>query len=346
MIARSTLRGPRTGLTLVELLVVIAIVAVLVGLIIPALQSARESARRGHCQNNMRQWGLAMQQHESAIGRFAPGSLSETYGMDSSNRRTFVVSLWPYLDAQAILGTYDILQPMWAPVNEAAVDAQVPVYYCPSDRPGARWRGDGYARTARGNYVCNWGNNFFRGINKSGPFSDYELPRTSPLADPGLRRQYGRAAGAFLDGLSNTIFMSEILVTPKDTDRDVRGYVMNNIACGPTFMTRATPNPPSPPYPITPAGRPDADHCWCTQVPPLTEPATCESNINGPAGSGITAVSPGNPNGWNAARSRHPGGVTTLLGDGSTRFVADRISLAVWQQYGTIANSELVEELP
>lgn len=337
----------RRAFTLIELLAVIAIIGLLVGLLLPAVQSARESSRRTQCHNNMRQWGIAMQQHESSYDRFPPGSLSSTYNASASTqqmqRRTFVVSLWPYMDEQKLLGTYDILQPLWAAVNESAIDAAVPMYYCPSDRPGAKWRHT--YNMARGNYVCNWGNNRFRTRHRTGPFTNYEF-NNATFSDPETRRQYGRPAGAFVDGLSNTVFMSEIRVPPNDTDQDSRGQFMNNIACGPTFMTMAVPNPPSPSYPITPMNRPDVDHCYCRLPAPPTEPAACESNADGLAGSGITVVSPGNPDGWNAARSRHPTGVSALLGDGSTRFVSDRVSLPIWQQYGTIAGSELVEPLP
>ncbi|MEI6506113.1 MAG: DUF1559 domain-containing protein [Planctomycetota bacterium] len=308
----------RRGFSLVELLVVIGIIALLLGLLLPAVQSARESARRTQCLNTIRQWGLAMQQYETSQGRFPPGSIS--YGgvtvSPLKDRRTFVISLWPFLEAQTVLGTYDLEKPFFDPVNRKAIDARLPVYYCPSDRAGA-WRANEYYH-ARGNYVCNWGNaNFWQSEPqyKKAPFSDYVTPPNSQYT----RIDPGNAAAAFRDGLSNTIFMSETVMAPGDTDDDVRGSIVNNTAGGPTFMTKNTPN----------AG---TDNCFCNGPMSATYPGPC-------------VVKP-YPDGWNSARSLHIGGVSTGLGDGSTRFVADAIDLAVWQAYGTIRGREVVEPIP
>ncbi|MCE9630646.1 MAG: DUF1559 domain-containing protein [Planctomycetia bacterium] len=311
----------RRGFTLVELLVVIAIIGTLIGLLLPAVQSARESARQASCLNNMRQWGLAMQQYETSRGRFPPGSISYgNTGTDPSrDRRTFVISLWPFLDAQTVLGKYDLQKPFWDPANREAIDARVPVYYCPSDRAGA-WRANQYWH-ARGNYVCNWGNANYPQNEpqyKKAPFSDYKSNNPT-YAQSESRLEPGNATGAFLDGLSNTIFMSETVMAPGDTDSDVRGSIVNNTAGGPTFMTKNTPN----------AG---TDYCDCVGPRSATFPGPC--------------VYTAQPNGWNSARSLHRGGVSAGLGDGSTRFVTDDVSLSVWQAYGTIRESEVVEPLP
>ncbi|MCE9630134.1 MAG: DUF1559 domain-containing protein [Planctomycetia bacterium] len=311
----------RTGFTLIELLVVIGIICVLVGLLMPAVQSARESSRRTQCLSTMRQWGLAMQQYETSNGRFPPGSIS--YGGAQSDptrdRRTFVVSLWPYIDAQNVLGQYDLQKPFWDPANQKAVDARVPMYYCPSDRAGA-WRANIYWM-ARGNYVCNWGNaNFLQSEPQyvKAPFSDYQSnnPTFSQIES---RREPGNAAAAFRDGLSNTIFMSETVMAANDTDNDMRGFMLNNTAGGPTFMTKSTPNS-------------GTDYCRCLGPQSATYPGPC---VSWPI-----------PDGWNSARSLHPGGVSAVLGDGSTRFVTNEITLAVWQAYGTIRAADLLEALP
>lgn len=309
----------RRGFTLVEMLVVIGIVGVLVGLLLPAVQSARESARQSHCLNNMRQWGLAMQQYETSRRRFPPGAIGTPLVDGSHDRRTFVVSLWPFLDAQAVLGKYDLSKPFWDPANREAIDARVPIYYCPSDRAGA-WRANEYHH-ARGNYVCNWGNaNYLQsepGYRKA-PFSAH-LVGTAAFIGDALRRELGNDAAAFLDGLSNTIFMSETVMPPGDTDRDARSSIVNNQACGPTFMTKNTPNI-------------GTDYCVCVGPQSATYPGPC---VDTPP-----------PDGWNSARSLHRGGVSAGLGDGSTRFVSNAIALPVWQQYGTIRELEVVEPLP
>ena len=312
-------RIARDGFTLVEVLVVIAIVGLLVGLLLPAIMSARDASRRTHCLNTMRQWGMAMQQYEARNGRFPPGAISygET-GVDPLfDRRTFVISLWPFLDAQVVLGQYDLQKPFWDSANRAAVDARVPIYYCPADRAGA-WRVNGYSY-ARGNYVCNWGNANFLQTEpqyKRAPFSNYRSSNPT-FAEIASRREPGNAAAAFIDGLSNTIFMSETVMAPGDGDLDLRGSILNNQAGGPTFMTKSTPNS-------------GTDYVQC--VSGRTFPGPC--------------VWTAPPDGWNSARSLHVGGVSVGLGDGATRFVSDSVSLAIWQRYGTIKESEVVEPLP
>jgi prepilin-type N-terminal cleavage/methylation domain-containing protein len=311
----------RRGFTLVELLVVIGIVGVLVGLLLPAVQSARESARRSHCLNNMRQWGLAMQQYETSRRRFPPGSIGNTAVSGNEDRRTFVVLLWPFLDAQTVLGKYDLTKAFWDPANQEAIDARVPIYYCPSDRAGA-WRANVYSH-ARGNYVCNWGNaNFYQSEAgyKKASFSAHLVSSAQFIGDA-LRRELGNDAGAFLDGLSNTIFMSETVMAANDTDNDVRGSIVNNTAGGPSFMTKNTPN----------AG---TDYCICYGPRSATYPGPCVAQVNFDG------------DGWNSARSLHSGGVAAGLGDGSTQFVSDTIALPIWQAYGTIREQEVVESLP
>jgi prepilin-type N-terminal cleavage/methylation domain-containing protein len=309
------------GLTLIEVLVVVAILAAIAALVVPAVQSARESMRQSSCLNNMRQWMVAMQHYESCNRRFPPGSISFGGGSTSASqdRRTFVVSLWPHLDAQAVLGQYDLQKPFWDPANKTAIEARVPIYYCPSDRAG-QWLANRFSHAA-GNYVCNWGNaNYYQTESqyKKAPFSDYRFNYPT-FAQIESRREPGNAAAAFLDGLSNTIFMSELVMLANDTDMDIRGAIMNNTAGGPTFMTKEGPN----------AG---TDRCWCPGPRSATHPGPC--------------IDTRQPDGWNSARSLHRGGVSVALGDGSTRFVSDSITLAIWQQYGTIRQSELVEQLP
>ena len=250
--------------------------------------------------------------------RIPPGAIGNTSVTGGHDRRTFVISLWPFLDAQTVLGKYDLTKPFWDPANREAIDARVPIYYCPSDRAGA-WRANEYHH-ARGNYVCNWGNaDFYQSEAgyKKAPFSAY-LVGTATFSGDALRRELGNDAGAFLDGLTNTIFMSETVMAPGDTDYDVRGSIVNNTAGGPTFMTKSTPN----------AG---TDHCGCRGPMSATFPGPCVWTTE--------------PDGWNSARSLHPNGVSVGLGDGSTRFVSNAITLAVWQQYGTIRESEVVEPL-
>src|SRR5829696_3485428 len=149
-------RPKRKAFTLVELLVVIAIIGVLVALLLPAVQAAREAGRRMTCQNHIRQWGLAMQNMHDATGTLPEPNRNNP-------RRNWVVYTWPYVENQSIALAYDEKVPFHEPPNtiqntfNGIYAKTAPIYYCPSDRPGAMWKGDPYWR-ARGNYVINWGN--------------------------------------------------------------------------------------------------------------------------------------------------------------------------------------------
>src|SRR5947208_1198572 len=149
----SPTRNPRRGFTLIELLVVIAIIAVLIGLLLPAVQKVREAAANAKCKSNLHQWALAMHSYHDALGSFPPAATS-------SPRHTWVVHAWPYVEQGNLLAAYGnpATQQFYLPpatvtnTTNGVIATPVPLYYCPSDRPGALWRGDIYWR-ARGNYV-------------------------------------------------------------------------------------------------------------------------------------------------------------------------------------------------
>lgn len=298
----------RRGFTLVELLVVIAIIGILVALLLPAVQQAREAARRMQCSNHLKQWGLAMHNYESANGVFPAGTTrgpSATTTSDGSagangvnRRQTFVVSLWPYFEQQALADAYDFDYSFYAPVNRTAVMAQVGMYFCPSDRK-AYWKGDQYHRS-RGNYVVNWGNGRYQQDDSGYLRSVFGPNRWTSFGD-------------IKDGTSNTVFMSELLVSTKDEDFDFRGDFMNDdISCA-QFMTFNTPNS-------------GVDHTVCVD---LQRPGPCTSTQN------PTRVS---------ARSNHTGGVMILLGDGSVRFSNSSVDVNVWRAAGTMAGSEIYDQ--
>src|SRR5687767_4381072 len=148
----------RSAFTLIELLVVIAIIAVLIGLLLPAVQKVREAAARLKCQNNFKQIGLALHNYHDANGKFPIGATT------TPRRVTWVVFLWPYVEQDAMAKKYDWSRHFYESPNviENSLDGvcanPVPLYYCPSDRPGSIWKGNQYW-FAKSNYLVNWGNN-------------------------------------------------------------------------------------------------------------------------------------------------------------------------------------------
>lgn len=316
------------GFTLVELLVVIAIIGILVALLLPAIQAAREASRRASCQNTMKQWGVAFQNYHSAKNKIPEGNRINP-------RRVWVVYTWPYMEDQSHAAQYDQSKHFYEPPNtyqnrtDGTYAKPVPEYYCASDRPGALWKGDPYWR-ARGNYVINWGQIAMADCRNGGPppcpkynppdatwSANFGLPPFGfqDITSPYLPKKV--SFKDFTDGTSYTMLLSEIVMAASDEQFDIRGDMLNDDTPCTMYMTINTPNGGTDTSPFLPP-RPNPEN------PPYSGPT-----------SGYT---------YKSARSRHPGGVNVIMGDGSLRFVQDDIALATWRAMGTMNGSEVISE--
>jgi prepilin-type N-terminal cleavage/methylation domain-containing protein/prepilin-type processing-associated H-X9-DG protein len=126
----------RRGFTLIELLVVIAIIAVLVSLLLPAVQNAREAARRTQCRNNLKQIGVALHNYHTSHNVFPPGYVSGVAWPATSNGWSWCAQLLPYLDQGPLHEKVNFGLPVEDPANQAAVGVSVPALICPSDQIG------------------------------------------------------------------------------------------------------------------------------------------------------------------------------------------------------------------
>lgn len=201
----------RLAFSLVELLVVTAIIGILIALLLPAVQAARETARRTQCLNNLKQWGLAMHNHHDTRNAFPRGSFSRgTTSLNGADRKTFVTLLWPFIEETTLYERYDFDQPFWSPSNREVVLATPDMYRCPSDRGGG-WKADQFHRT-RGNYLVCYGNaDFWQST------SLYPQFMPAPFSDSKDPKALGTKMRQFEAGLSNTMMMSEVVMAVDDS---------------------------------------------------------------------------------------------------------------------------------
>ena len=295
--------GRRAGFTLIELLVVIAIIGVLIGLLLPAVQAAREAARRAQCTNNLKQLGLALHNYHDVHGRFAPGAITVTLPNNYAYRQPFLPSLLPFLEGGTLANAFNYNLSFQETVNSTVRAVRISVFDCPSDQQ-ILFANNGAANyDVKGNYGINWGQN---------TFSDPGLP--APFAV-----NYGATLAEFVDGTSNTFLMSELLQTPAppgqpNTVVDRRARMWADLSGCSQISARNAPNSKVPDYSV----------CWEAQGAPCNRNTTDTNNH------------------YVSARSKHSGGVNTLLGDGSVRFIKDAISLTSWHALSSRAGGEVL----
>jgi len=304
----------RTGFTLIELLVVIAIIAILIGLLLPAVQKVREAAARMKCTNNLKQLALAAHNYQDSNGYFPPGIAGALIGLDgvpaalTEDRRVWPLYLLPYIEQNALWNVLEAqrmsggsMTSLWyLPGNPHLV--MVSGWQCPSDPNGGKKTTFNGNQGVHGNYVASAGSTTFN---------------TSTAGGTGLNGMFYTGSRLQIthitDGSSNTLLLSEILLSPDVTAHDVRGRYWNQARSGGVlFSTLNSPNS---------ATADVINHCQSIATAPCTQ---SDNNQN---------VS---------ARSAHTSGVNAALGDASVRFVTN--SAAGWQVGGTRSGGEVPGE--
>ena len=308
---------PLHGFTLVELLVVITIIGILIALLLPAVQAAREAARRLQCQNNLKQIGLAIHNYASVYGSFPPGRL-ETYPITIHQQTPTPLFLLPFFEQLGLFDRFDFNVGSAGHAetngpNELVLTTRIPVLNCPSDE--------------RHMYMDQpWVDQPCPKCNYVPCFGDGTSRMTS--SNPRLRGVFGVTGimgvttwGQIKDGTSNTLMYGEQLQS--SDDRDVRTMWFNWVSV--QFMTFGTPNTSAPDQ--TKICTVSYTPCMCVSIPTNNEPCTLVGDY---------------PDIALFARSRHPGGVHACLADGSVDFFGDNIDAMIWSALGTRDGGEVI----
>jgi len=335
------LEGRRFGFTLVELLVVIAIIGILIALLLPAVQAAREAARKSQCANNLKQIGLALQMYEGTYKQLpigGQGGWSDAIAWTVPEIWSFPAVGWPvrilpFLEQKPIYDQLDF-RDQWAYdriVNDGqpARVHQFPVYKCPTDpfwgSPGYYAIGSysgslGAGATVSADSNCNqW--YIYNQVLQSGWNADH-----GNQADPRFlsgvftRMGYGAKFAEVTDGLSQTIFVGEVL--GECNDHYWGGYWQFN----------------------------GMNNAHASMTVPINEFTTCPMLPGGLGKPSLTSTLDCRPqSNWNYSwgfRSRHAGGAQFLYGDGTVHFILSTINHPTYLYLGSRHDGKVGGEIP
>ncbi|TWT36938.1 hypothetical protein KOR34_18830 [Posidoniimonas corsicana] len=347
-------RRPLPAFTLVELLVVIAIIGVLISLLLPAVQAAREAARRSQCLNNLKQIGLATLGFEDAHKHLPPGYASRSTQTPPPATRDpqtwdappgwgWGAHLLPHIEESALAAQIDLTEPIWAPQHQQAIAAEPTTFSCPSssgprdpfqvlDEPGAPLSIGGVVPyVGRSNYVASHGQESCWGecgaASTGVVFTDIYNSTTetitvngdaSKVADGPFFRGSQVRLKQITDGLSKTIFFGEH--SSGLSDKTWVGVVPGAFT-HPRFSS--------------PENGPDAA---ATLVLVHAGPSGGELDI-----TGAPIIHPINFPTYHVGQmfAEHTGGGNVALGDGSVRFVTDDVDLIVWAEHSSMNEEEV-----
>lgn len=334
------------GFTLIELLVVIAIIAVLIALLLPAVQQAREAARRSQCKNNLKQMGLALHNYVDISGVFPPAVIrgnqcAGSPGPTRCNGLSFMARLAPYFDQAPLYNSLNFsVEPAWKDTNPSgyaiASATRLTLLVCPSDPVRGQVARPDLGPTSYGACIGNTNNYcadpaWYAGLNGTG------LASYMCSGGGGVSVLHGNSKTTFArisDGTSNTMVMSEFTVGSPFVQQD------NNFAA---CLAGGTPAQSGYGTLYDPVGyswiyaQGMQSWAYSTLLKP-NDPIIKLQNNN------YCVESPWVGPALFGARSEHVGGVHVLMCDGAVRFISDSINLPTWQNLGNVADGNVIGE--
>lgn len=364
VVLSSTRDKRRAAFTLLELLVVIAIVGVLLSLLLPAVQKVRESAARIKCQSNLKQLGLALHSFHDSNGYLPPGMVTESDNQDCYH--TGFTYLLPYIEQNNILRLYQMDRQWYDPANYTALEQQVPIFYCPSNRTSGlmdltpvmqQWGTSLPPFVGACDYILCKGANASLKADPSGipPLARglFNESRASSVAPSqtggnwlGIPQQAVRFA-SITDGLSNTFAIGEgaggnTFYFVADLNNLSRP-VVEPFVSGPARMEQSWGA----------ASMGDYQHPFYASIFGVTAqigygPDSVDEPMN--RRPGMPTVNGGDPTGSNAGgidrvsgfRSMHVIGCNFLFADGSVHFVQLSTDPAIYRALSTYAGGEVI----
>jgi prepilin-type processing-associated H-X9-DG protein/prepilin-type N-terminal cleavage/methylation domain-containing protein len=304
------------GFTLVELLVVIAIIGILIALLLPAVQAAREAARRMQCSTNLKQVGLAMLNYENTYKMLPIGM---NIALPVFKAHSALTALLPYVEQEDLYSRYDFRLRIYDPsgVNLRVTCIHIPAYLCPSDDAAGRIMNGAFARS---NMVVCFGS---ATVGKSA---------TDWTTDGAYQRDICKRLADFTDGTSSTAVASEVIAGRDDNYSDdhcfdARGVWSEGSSMGACAYTHLnTPNSSVGDALLIDSGQ-----------------RNCVPDIKMPCSDSAGNTYWGE---YAAARSRHPGGANVAFADGHVSFYTDTVDWQTWRALGTISGAEPIQAEP